>query len=194
MTPITDDTISLLRAFHQRQIEKKQKWVPGFGNRNNGTLEPPFEEADVLKFEKRNNLLLPEDFRWYIINCTKEIFLSYYPLVIDFEMVSSDLKNTTCLIADDTCVCLPWDEPGFENCTLEIGCDGCAFFICMVIKGNRLGTIWKHTDPEYWLAANSFTHLVRHQMNLWEQGNMFPGNKGYPLEQESYEKVTLSGT
>ena len=49
-------------------------------------------------------------------------------------------------------------------------------------------TIWQHTDPEYFLAANSFLHLVKHHIHLFEKDEMFSQNR-YPLAQESYDKV-----
>src|SRR6478609_215942 len=190
---LNKETINVLKEFYLQQKEKKKSWINENSHWATKELSKPFDEADVVKFEAENNLRLPEDFRLYIINCSKEIFMSYYPTVIDFSYTVKSLMTTTCSISDDIS-CVGYDDfPGIETfrpCALDIGNDGCAFFICMVIKGNRLGTIWEHTDPQYFLAANSFLHLVEHHMELYSQGEMFGGNiNRYPLSQHSHDKV-----
>ena len=185
-------SVSLLKKFHEMQKVKKMEYIELNSHRNDTELAEPFTESVIDEFEMNNKCHLPEDFRWYIINCSKEIFMSYYPTVIDLRYVYSNLKKMTCKVREGVSM-IGWGkqkhEETFRPCCLEIGNDGCAYYICMVIKGNLHGTIWNHRDPEYLLAAKSFTHLVLHHVKMTEKGICIPSNEqNYPLLKKSCNK------
>jgi hypothetical protein len=127
-------------------------------------LAAPFDVVEVERFEKESGTKLPTDFRDYITQFTKELLISSYPTVVELPNTGTWVG---CRLPEDVCYVDPMTPSkeqyrSFEQSLLEIGNGGCAFYDAMVIKGERLGSIWEHCDPEHYLSAKSFSDLVEH--------------------------------
>lgn len=155
----------LLGRFHRLQLAQKSDFQAksSYAKRYSVDLAPPFRLDEVEAFEKQNNVILPRDFRDYIITHSRELLLYSYPTVLKLDR----RRLEECDIATGVSYMGPWEKQyrSFTGSTIQISDGICAFFDAMIIKGNRAGSIWEFCDPEYYLSAHSFTHLVEHVLN-----------------------------
>lgn len=188
MSQLSQETKNLLHKFHKLQLEKKKRWAlsesyytgkPVWGESYGYDLAEPFSETEVSECEKKNDFRFPEDFRYYISNCSKELFTSSYPVKISIKDI--DIKEKSCTIkglsqhdyiVEDDYYNEDIDDhnemykmyESFLDCLLYVAEGGCAFSDSMILKGNRAGSIWTYCDPNYMLVAETFTQLAEKKL------------------------------
>ncbi len=122
-------------------------------------MNPVLTEAKIKAYEEKNNLTLPEDYRWFLMNignggagpCYGLYKLSNPKYKEDYPFVNgqmfSIIKNEEGVDYTD----LKSEEWGLRQCvvqrkseqgTIKICTEGCGMEIMLVLKGKEKGAIW----------------------------------------------------
>lgn len=138
--------MDILRDHYSR---KKEQWaktgtcytgLAEWGQLYGYTLLPPFAESEVAQFESEHGFCLPPFFRDYLTCVSRETLVWHhaFPIVLH-------LRGACCIPDGETYV--HDDGPDDEDCTLtdgmmRIGDEGCESETYLVVKGNRVGSLW----------------------------------------------------
>lgn len=130
-------------------IRKKERWaktgtgrtdVAEWGQVHGYTLRPPFPESEVAQFESEHDFRLPPFFRDYLTQVSRETLVWEHALPVVLYL------QNACRISDSEFY-VHDDGPDDEDCTLtngmmRIGDEGCEDETFIVVKGNRVGSLW----------------------------------------------------
>lgn len=130
---------------------KKRKWASTrsyyaagqlWGESYGYNLKPAYSGTEIEQFETRHNIVLPVQFRQYLLNVSRELFVGSYP--VEIRLGSEDFGS--CKIADGVDYQEEEDDIDFEDGMIMIGNDGCTEVTNLVIKGKHVGSIWRIGD------------------------------------------------
>ena len=189
-----------------RSIEKLKKHFDG-----KYTYLPVAEEQDIINFEKKFNLKLPEDFRWVLLNVANGIVSSEshgWELFgkIDFKAYLSKEKFwsnpslpfllTSKVNYDD----LDEDERDYKDYlhgNITLAGFGCGTAAMIIIKGEEYGNVWIEDLPsnnEIHPEVDDKKNKVRVKFHEWLEYRI-DREIQYKLDmlrQEHQEKVNLA--
>jgi hypothetical protein len=186
--------IDKIKTFY---TNKKIKWADSldyytpqnkWGERYGYELAKPFTLEEVDEFEKKNCINLPKDFKIYLIQVSKEIFVSMYPTKINLNIdgyshipsneyyFGEEYEKIECCIHGmdicDSAICCS------ENCNvlhydsyggmIEIGNNGCTYSTTIIINGIQIGTVWDMdgNGPTGRKIYSNFTEYINHKIKL----------------------------
>ena len=181
---------SILKKFYQneKRIWAKTKSYYGDGNEDWGVtygyeLKPPLTQEELSGWKNSFKVdRLPRDLEYYLLNISCEFFVSKYPTDISYEggtfepevqcalerSSKSTFEPTDNIVMYDDIPCP--DHGDTDNCPNDceswstgmamIGNNGCAFHDDIVIKGNRVGTIWSCDSECMHLSHGSLIHYL----------------------------------
>jgi hypothetical protein len=80
------------------RLKERKKIHPNRKHWIDESIAKPYTEDELMAFERHLGERLPEDFRNYMLNVSKEVFNDYYPVIVD------DLapKNGICRVCGDS--------------------------------------------------------------------------------------------
>ncbi len=174
---------SILKEFYQN---KKKIWAKTTSpyNEQRGLIHG-YELKRPFTQEELSELNIPQDLEYYLLNISCEFFVSRYPAEISYESSSKSTfepkgqcalerssKSTfepkgnivryddiPCPDHGDTDNC-PNDCESWGTGTARIGDNGSAFHDNIVIKGNRIGTVWSCDSECMHLSHESLIHYL----------------------------------
>lgn len=133
-------------------------------------LKPPYSVEEVKEYEAQLGVELPSDFKTYLTEVSRELFVAYYPMIfhldadepLDSEFrVPSDRQYWVfgdCLDHgrnSEECDCEEW-----AGGTVQVGEGGCMDEDWLVIKGTQVGSVWR--------VGSGGDSLHRHYESFWD--------------------------
>ena len=121
------------------------------------SLAPPFSLDEIMDFESRNGMILPELFRFYLLNISREIACSR--IVVDLDSETGEQH-----FIDGLCGTYPynpshdgWDYDHLIEGTLDITCNA-----SVIVKGIGYGKVIVIHDSKYEVVDELYRYLTPH--------------------------------
>jgi hypothetical protein len=158
-----------MERFKQRAIDKHSKFANSKSYYNDGTqkwgedskygyeLPLPYTEAEIVEFERKNDLTLPADFREYLLKVSREVYCYSYPKRVGLwvdkseSLVGPDIDYVNEETMSDSELEIPGvtmddnDESTYKSVSggmMTIGEGGCTYSHMIMVKGSQIGTVW----------------------------------------------------
>jgi hypothetical protein len=154
-------------------IEIKEKWAKTecyysgrkyWGDCEGYTLKPPYTLEEIEQYEEKIKDKLPESFRKYLLEISREFFFENHPIVGKLYFNDSIYGN------DD-----PADDPDdndeftenklYNEHQIYIGTNGCEHTIIIILSGKFKGTVWE-LDQNSCYNYKSFEEYIKSKINF----------------------------
>jgi hypothetical protein len=151
MALLTDNEIKIVRNYYSNKkkefANRKTYYSDGklWGDTYGFDLSEPYSVEEVETFEISNKLQLDPNFKKYLTEISKELFVYSYPII--FKLLGTSLFND-----DNTNNC--------DDLYVIIGDGGCSFSDVMYVKGNKTGTIWSDDSDSMIQTHDNFKEYI----------------------------------